>query len=160
MLYKVMDKSAYQDFIKALISNYEFIGPVRKDKSVHDFIPIKDISELDTNYIRTTVPPAKKLLFYPAEKLVNYEVGKTIGVKPVVESKERILFGVNAWDINGMNFLDELFTTDFIDENYIAKRKNLIVIGMDSQPAETNFSLSMGADYAKSGFDVYHYRNW
>ncbi len=155
MLYKVMDKSVYQDFIKALISNYEFVGPVRKDKSVHDFVPIKDISELDTNYTKTTIPPAKKLLFFPAEKLVNYEIGKTIDIKPVVESREKILFGINAWDINGMNFLDELFTTDFIDENYISKRKNLIVIGMDSQPTETNFSPSMGADYAKSGFDIY-----
>jgi len=155
MLYKVMEKNVYKGFIKALISDYEFIGPKKKDESVHDFVPIKDISELDTGYTRTTIPPAKKLLFLPTEKLVNYEIGKTIKVKPVVDSSEKILFGINAWDINGMNFLDEFFTTDFIDENYIAKRKNLIVIGMDSEPTETNFSPSMGADYAKSGFDIY-----
>jgi sulfhydrogenase subunit beta (sulfur reductase) len=150
-----MDKSVYKDFIKALISDYEFIGPKKKDESVHDFVPIKDISELDTSYMRTTIPPAKKLLFLPNEKLVAYEIGKTIKVKPVVESSEKILFGVNAWDINGMNFLDEFFTTDFIDENYIAKRKNLVVIGMDSEPTETNFSPSMEAEYAKDGFDIY-----
>jgi len=155
MLYKVLDKGVYRDFVKALISEYEFIGPKKKDRSVHDFVPIKDISELDTNYIRTTIPAAKKILFPPNERLVTYELGKTIEVKPVVESSEKILFGINAWDINGMNFLDEFFTTDFIDENYVAKRKNLIVIGMDSQPTETNFSLSIGAEYAKDGFDIY-----
>ena len=155
MLYKVMDKGVYRDFVKALISEYEFIGPKKKDRSVHDFVPIKDISELDTNYIRITIPAAKKILFPPNERLVTYEIGKKIEVKPVVESSEKILFGINAWDINGMNFLDEFFTTDFIDENYVAKRKNLIVIGMDSQPTETNFSPSIGAEYAKDGFDIY-----
>lgn len=155
MLYKVLEKSVYDDFIKALISEYEFIGPKKKDRSVHDFVTIKNISELDTNYMRTTIPPAKKLLFPPNEELVTYGIGKKIEVRPVVESSEKILFGVNAWDINGMNFLDRVFTTDFIDENYISKRKKLIVIGMDSQPTETNFSMSMGAEYAKDGFDIY-----
>lgn len=155
MLYKVLEKSVYDDFIKALISEYEFIGPKKKDRSVHDFVTIKNISELDTNYMRTTIPPAKKLLFPPNEELVTYEIGKKIEVRPVVESSEKILFGVNAWDINGMNFLDRVFTTDFIDENYISKRKKLIVIGMDIEPTETNFSMSMGAEYAKDGFDIY-----
>lgn len=155
MLYKVLEKSVYDDFIKALISEYEFIGPKKKDRSVHDFVTIKNISELDTNYMRTTIPPAKKLLFPPNEELVTYEIGKKIEVRPVVESSEKILFGVNAWDINGMNFLDRVFTTDFIDENYISKRKKLIVIGMDIEPTETNFSMSIGAEYAKDGFDIY-----
>ncbi|MBC8386899.1 MAG: 4Fe-4S dicluster domain-containing protein [Actinobacteria bacterium] len=155
MLYKVLDKSDYRDFIKALISKYEFIGPKKKDKSVHDFVPIKNISELDTNYMRTTIPPAKKILFPPNEQLVAYELGENINVRSVVESSKKILFGINAWDINGMNFLDKFFTTDFIDENYVAKREKLLVIGMDSEPTETNFSPSMGAEYAKDGFDIY-----
>lgn len=155
MLYKVLDKGAYRDFVKALISEYEFIGPKKKDKSEHDFVLIKDISELDTNYMRTTIPPAKKILFPPNEQLVAYELGENINVRSVVESSKKILFGINAWDINGMNFLDEFFTTDFIDENYISKRKKLIVIGMDSEPTETNFSPSIGAEYAKDGFDIY-----
>ena len=155
MLYKVLDKRDYRDFIKALISKYEFIGPKKKDKSVHDFVPIKNISELDTNYMRTTIPPAKKILFPPNEQLVAYELGENINVRSVVESSKKILFGINAWDINGMNFLDKFFTTDFIDENYVAKREKLLVIGMDSEPTETNFSPSMGAEYAKDGFDIY-----
>jgi len=155
MLYKVLGKDIYKDFLKALISDFEFIGPVKKDKAVYDFVPIKNISEMDTNYKTTTIPPAKKILFLPTERLVTYEVGKNIKVSPVNESSEKILFGINAWDINGMNFLDEFFTRDFIDENYIQKRKKLIVIGMDSQPNENNFALSMGTEYARDGFDIY-----
>jgi len=155
MLYKTLEKEVYKDFVKNLISNYEFIGPKKKDQAVHDFVPIKDISELDINYMRTTIPPAKKILFPPNERLVAYEFGENINVRSVVESSKKILFGINAWDINAMNFLDKFFTTDFIDENYMAKREKLLVIGMDSQPTETNFSPSMGAEYAKDGFDIY-----
>lgn len=155
MLYKVLEKDVYRDFVKTLISKYEFIGPKKRDSAVHDFAPIKSISELDTNYIKTTIPPAKKLLFLPIEKLVSYEIGEKITVMPVNKSSEKILFGINAWDINGMNFLDRFFSTNLVDDNYMAKRKKLFVIGMDSEPAETNFSPSMGTEYAKDGFDIY-----
>ena len=155
MLYSVLNKSGYQEFLKSLIADYKFIGPKKKDKANHDFVPIKDISELDNGYIRTTLPPAKKLLFPPNEELVSYELGDEIVVKPVIEASEQILFGINAWDINGMNFMDKIFTTDFIDANYVAKREKLTVIGMDSDPTETNFSLSMGSEYATKGFDLY-----
>lgn len=155
MLYKILKKSDYVELVKKLIENFEFIGPKKKDKAVHEFTQIKDISQLDTDYKRTTIPPAKKILFPSTEELVEYKVGDQIEVKPVVEGSEKILFGVNAWDINGMNFLDRFFTTDYVDENYMAKRRNLIVIGMDTEPTEDNFALSMGAEYAKSGFDLY-----
>ncbi len=155
MLYKVIKKDDYKKFVKTLISRYDFIGPKKKDSAVHDFVLIKDFSELDTKYIKTTIPPAKKLLFLPTEVLVSYEIGEKINVTPVNESSEKILFGINAWDINGMNFLDRFFSTNYIDDNYMAKRKKLIVIGMDSEPAETNFSPSMGAEYTKEGFDIY-----
>jgi sulfhydrogenase subunit beta (sulfur reductase) len=155
MLYKVMGRDSFKNFVKSLISEYEFIGPKKKDKAVHDFVPIKDISELDTKYKRTTIPPAKKILFPPDEKLISYEINKEIKIRPVIESSEKVLFGINAWDINGMNFLDRFFVTDFVDENYVERRKKLIVIGMDSEPTETNFSPSMGSDYAREGFDLY-----
>jgi sulfhydrogenase subunit beta (sulfur reductase) len=155
MLYRIMSKKSYKDFVESLIYNYEFIGPKRKDKAAHDFVRIKNFSELDTNYKKTTIPPAKKILFPPEEKLVNYKMGKEIEVKPVIESRKKILFGINAWDIDGMNFMDRVFTTDFVDENYMAKRRKLIVIGMDTEPTETNFSRSMGSDYVNEGFDLY-----
>jgi len=155
MLYKVIDKSTYQDFIKSLISDYALIGPKKKDKAIHDFVPIKDFSELDTDYKKTTLPPAKKVLFPPNEELVKYELGDSVAIEPVIEAEEKILFGINAWDINGMNFLDRIFKTDFVDENYMAKREKIIVIGMDSEPSETNFALSMNTEYAEEGFDLY-----
>ncbi|MCL4377549.1 MAG: 4Fe-4S dicluster domain-containing protein [Actinobacteria bacterium] len=155
MLYKILKKDDYNDFVKKLISDYIFIGPVKKNKAVHDFVPIKDFARLDLNYKRTTIPPAKKILFTPVETLIQYEIGEDIKVKPNIEAREMILFGIDACDLNGMNFLDRFFSTDFIDENYFSKRRNLIVIGVDRMPSETCFALSMGKEYVKDGFDLF-----
>jgi len=154
MLYKVLDKDNYKDFLSGLIKNFSLTGPKKINKTLHDFLPIKDFEDIDTGYTRTTLPPAKKLLFPSSEDLVSY-TKENIEIKPLNESKEQILFGINAWDLNGMNFLDRIFTTDFIDDNYVAKREKLTVIGLDSQPSETNFAVEMGAEYAKSGFDLF-----
>lgn len=155
MLYKVLSKDDYGALVDGLIKDCHFIGPKKKDKAVHDFVPINNMDELDTEYVRTTIPPAKKILFPPNETLVKYEVGEKVNIQPVTETQETVLFGINAWDINGMNFLDKLFSTDFIDENYWEKRNKLTVIGIDTLPAEKNFALSMGAEYVKEGFDLF-----
>ncbi|MBN1299067.1 MAG: 4Fe-4S dicluster domain-containing protein, partial [Actinobacteria bacterium] len=155
MLYKVLDKKDFKDFVVNLIAAYEVTGPKKINQSLHDFVPIKNYEDMDLGYKRTTLSPAKKMLFPSVEALASYKVSKDIEVKPLVESKEQMLFGASAWDINGMNFLDRIFSTDFIDENYMEKRKKLKVIGIDAEPSDANFAVSMNAEYAKEGFDLF-----
>ena len=154
MLYKVLDKNNYKDFLSSLINNFRVIGPKKINKALHDFVPIKSFEEIDTGYVRTTLPPAKKILFPSKEGLVSY-TRNNVKIEALNESEEKILFGINAWDLNGMNFLDRIFTTDFIDDNYVQKREKLIVIGMDTLPSDTNFAAEMGAEYARTGFDLF-----
>jgi sulfhydrogenase subunit beta (sulfur reductase) len=155
MLYNVLNKDEYRKFLEGLINDYEVIGPKKINKAVHDFVPIKSFEEIDTDYKKTTLSPAKKVLFPPKEDLISYKVDGKIEVEPINEYSQKVLFGINAWDLNGMNFLDRIFTVDFIDENYVEKRENLTVIGMDTEPAESNFALKMGAEYANEGFDLF-----
>lgn len=155
MLYKLLNKSDYKEFLTNLISNYEVIGPKKINSAVHDFTIVDNADEIDISYRRTTVPPAKKILFPSYESLVSYDLTGNIKITPVIESRESVLYGVSPWDINGMNFLDRIFTTDFIDENYMAKRKRLTVIGFDTEPSDSNFALTVGADYARQGFDLF-----
>jgi sulfhydrogenase subunit beta (sulfur reductase) len=155
MLYNVLDKKNYKAFLTGLINDHELIGPKKINKAVHDFVPIKNFEEIDTDYKKTTLSPAKKILFPASESLISYKFGEKIEIEPINACNPKILFGINAWDLNGMNFLDRIFTIDFIDENYVEKRENLIVIGMDTDPNETNFALKMGAEYANEGFDLF-----
>jgi sulfhydrogenase subunit beta (sulfur reductase) len=155
MLYKVLDKKDFKDFVNNLISAYEVMAPKKVSQDLHDFLPVKNFEEIDLGYKRTTLPPAKKLLFPANEALASYKIGNNIEVKPLNESKEQLLFGASSWDINGMNFLDRIFSTDFIDENYMEKRKKLKVIGIDAEPSDANFASSVGAEFAKEGFDLF-----
>jgi len=125
MLYKILKKDDYRDFLIRLIGDYEFFGPVKKDNATHDFVRIKNFDEVDTNYKRTTIAPAKKILFPPTEKLISYEIEDDIKVESAIESSEKILFGIDACDVNGLNFLDKFFTSDFGDDYYLEKRKKL-----------------------------------
>jgi len=156
MLYKVLKKGDYKEFVTKLIADFEFIGPVKKDSATHDFVRINDFSKLDTNYKKTTIAPAKKVLYPSKETLVKYDVGEDIKISSInYDENEKILFGIDACDVNGLNFLDKFFSSDLIDEPYFLRRKKLIVIGLDRMPSETNFSLSMGKEYAKEGFDLF-----
>jgi ferredoxin len=155
MLYKVLEKKGLKELISGLISNYEVIGPKKVNEALHDFVSINDPDEIDFGYKRTTLPPAKKLLFPSCESLINYKLGEKIEVKPLIESSQKVLFGISPWDMNGMNFLDRVFSTDFIDDNYLEKRKKLIVIGYDAEPSDANFAPSVNSEVAKKGFDLF-----
>ncbi len=155
MIYKLIKKKDLKSFLLKLIIDYDFIGPKFKDNSVHDFEKITDYDDLDIDYRRTTIPPAKKLLFPPTEDLVKYEIGETIEIKPLIESSNKILFGIDACDLNGMNFLDKFFSLEYPDNNYLERRRKLTVIGIDRDPPETSFALSMKAEHAKAGFDIF-----
>jgi sulfhydrogenase subunit beta (sulfur reductase) len=155
MLYKVLEKKDYSAFLTFLVSGYDLIGPKKIKDGIYDFVTIKDLSEIDLNYKKTTLPPAKKILFPSTEELLSYKFGEKIILNQINKNTEKILLGINAWDLNGVNFLDRIFTTDFIDENYIEKRNKLIIIGMDTEPDENNFAVQMGSEYVKSGFDLF-----
>ncbi|MCE5329730.1 4Fe-4S dicluster domain-containing protein [bacterium] len=155
MLYKVLKKGSYDLFLAKLIADFEFIGPVKKDKATHDFKKISDIRKLDVNYKRTTIAPAKKILYPSTETLLQYEINEDIEMSVDYEAGEKILFGIDACDVNGLNFLDRFFSDEMIDEPYFSKRRKLTVIGLDRMPSDTNFSLSLGKEYAKDGFDLF-----
>ena len=155
MLYKILKKKDYSVFLSRLILKHDLIGPKKISDQIYDFVPIKDLNEIDLSYKKTTLPPAKKVLFPSVEELLSYKFEETINLSPVNKSNEKILFAINAWDLNGVNFLDRIFTMDFIDENYIEKRKKLTIIGMDTEPDENNFACEMGSESVKSGFDLF-----
>ena len=155
MLYKVLGKKDYKDFLTHLIFQFALIGPKKIKNDIYDFLPIKAFDEIDINYKKTTLPPAKKLLFPSTEDLLSYKFEENITVNQVNQSSEKILFGINAWDLNGLNFLDRIFTTDFIDENYLEKRNKLVVIGMDTEPDVNNFACQMGSESVNLGFDLF-----
>ena len=59
------------------------------------------------------------------------------------------------YDIKAIELLDEVFMTHNPDPNYIARRENTVIIGVDClRPSPGSFAPSMGTNWTETGFDL------
>jgi len=151
---KIIEKQNMAPFVDNLINaEAEVIGPKRKDGK-YAFDKLIETGELCLDYDTTLLPP-KMYLFPPKETLIKFELGKEPEVKPVVEAKPLILFGVHPYDIKAIELLDVAFSTTNPDINYLSKREKAVIIGVDClNPSPNAFCPSLGTATAETGFDL------
>ncbi len=53
---------------------------------------VKNYEEIDLGYKKTTLPPAKKILFPSSEELVSYKFGDGIAIEALNESLKKKSF--------------------------------------------------------------------
>ncbi|HSL22537.1 MAG TPA: 4Fe-4S dicluster domain-containing protein [Vicinamibacterales bacterium] len=154
MKFLKMPKEHLDLFVAVLPAFGEVYAPVRRGRS-HVFDRPARWSEVDLTYARTILPPRK--LFLPPREVTFLFDPKT-GYSDLVASAEqpRVLFGVHAYDILGLNILDRVFLEGkFPDPYYAARRRHTAVIGIDFQPDAAHFASSMQADWVETGFDLF-----
>ena len=91
-------------------------------------------SDVQMNYPRTILPP-RKLFLPPRELMFHFDPAE--GYSSLLEeaATPRVLFGVHAYDIYGLNILDRVFAQGpFRDPYYVARRQHTIIIGVDVEP--------------------------
>ena len=141
-----------KSLVESLMLEMEVVGvKAKQGKYVYD--KLSSVSELCLDYDVTVLTPTKYLL--PAkETLLKFKTGGA-QFESVVESKSRALIGVHPDDINAIALLDEVFMKINPDPNYIARRKNTLIISVDCiHPSPKSFAPSMGTRLAESGFDL------
>ena len=139
--------------VESLAKEMEVVGvKSRHGKYVYD--KIANFDELCLDYDVTVMPPTKYLL--PAkETLLKFKVGDEPKVEPVIEAIPRAIIGVHPYDIKAIELLDEVFMATNPDPNYIARRQNTIIIGVDClNPSPKSFAPSMGTHLTETGFDL------
>ena len=154
MKFLKMPKAHLDLFVAVLPAFGEVYAPVRRGKS-HVFDRPTRWSDVDLGYARTILPPRK--LFLPPRE-VTFMFDPRTGYNDLLASAEqrRVLFGVHAYDILGLNILDRVFLEGkFPDPYYAARRRNTAVIGIDFQPDASHFAASMQADWVETGFDLF-----
>ena len=142
-----------KSLVEGLLKEMDVIG-VKPKQGKFVYSKLNNFDELCLDYDVTVLPPTKFLM--PAkEKLVRYKMGGDANFEPVIETRPQALVGVHPDDINAIELLDEVFMTINPDPNYIARRKNTVIIGMDClHPSPKSFAASMGTRLAESGFDL------
>jgi ferredoxin len=153
MEYKIIDQKSLSSWIDNLAGQTEVIGVKRKEGK-YDFDKLANSRELELRYDVTVLPPSR-YIFPPKETLLKFDTVEP-KVEPVVGAKSQILVGVHPYDIKAIELLDEVFTKDNLDTNYIARRENTLIVGVDClNPSPNAFCPSMGTFITDTGFDLH-----
>lgn len=151
----LISKNDIGTFCSNLKEGFTVYGVKQKEEGFYVFDEIDEFSDPLKDYIPTILPP-KKYLFPQQETLLRFDTQPLPVVKPVIESRKQILFGVRPCDIHGIILLDKIFTADHEDKNYTQKRKDTVIIGMDClEPCyEHAHCASVGCLDVDDGYDI------
>ncbi len=162
MIFRVFDKKDLKTLFEIVSEKNRVVGPVeagrdRNDQPLHAFSDISDYKELRLDY-STTRLPAKRFFLPFQEDLSTFRIDGDKWEKSVDYNVDGplVMFGLHPCDINALNKLDKvLMHSQYPMPYYVAKRKNLFVIGIDCIPQPSCFCRSMGSDTALHGFDMF-----
>jgi len=144
-----------------MLASNEVIGPkqvgTNKDgKPIHQYLPVTSLDEIDLNY-ETTEYSAKTYLLPYKENLSVYKFDED-GWKQEISYRlqPRVILGLHACDINALLKLDKVMVRHaYPSPYYISRRKNTFIVGIDHDPCEKGFCLSLGTDTVSQGFDLF-----
>jgi sulfhydrogenase subunit beta (sulfur reductase) len=112
-------------------------------------------SEVDLAYPRTILPPRK--FFLPPREATFFFDPKTGYSDLLAEAaRPQVIFGMHAYDIQGLNILDRVFAEGpYPDRYYVTRRRHTAIVGIDVVPDDRHFAASMNADFVDTGFDLF-----
>jgi sulfite reductase subunit B len=146
-------REGLKELVNGLLTETDVFG-VKAKQGKFVFDKIAKFEDLSLDYDVTVMPPTK-YLFPAKETLLKINTVTGPQFEPVMDTKPRALVGVHPDDINAISLLDEVFMTINPDPNYIARRQNTLIIGIDClHPSPKAFAPSMGTRLADSGFDL------
>jgi len=143
------------------LSDYPVIGPVhrgvnRLGDELFSFEKVRDFADLRLDY-GNTLYPVKRYVLPCHETLCTFTVEDRTWTKTVDFNIDRphVFFGLHPCDINALNRLDKvLMEGPFPTPYYVAKRKNMFIIGLECTPRPGCFCRSVGTDTVLHGFDM------
>jgi ferredoxin len=155
MAVQVIGCEVIPQLIAKLMSEAKVVAPHRREgDNQWVFAEVQDPGEVCLDYTSTILPP-KKYAFPPKETLVRYEVGDRPKMEAVIAAEPLVIFGAHPCDIYGLTALDLAFSDQNVDPNYMAKRAQMRIVGVDCEPDEWCFCGSMGTASVAEGYDLF-----
>jgi ferredoxin len=156
---KIINKSDLSKLASAL-NDYELYGPVMNEKNVR-YQKVESPDAMILDFFNSQKPP-KELFFPQTETLFNFikDGNRFVDVEePELMSHNAALFGIRPCDALSLNMLDKLFSWDYKDKYYIARREHFTLIGLactgEMTPTPNCFCTSVGGDPASTdGLDM------
>ncbi len=155
--------------IDLLTPRRRLVGPVAR-RLPHCRPPVRwfyeevhSASELDLTFPYCEQSP-KAWLLPPRETLFVYEKGENgargrFALRPAAAPEPLALIGVHPCDLHGILLLDRVFEQGYRDEQYLARREQALIVGLDCpRPCASGvFCHDMHCNEAEHGFDAMLY---
>ncbi len=137
------------------------VGPVRREPSPVRYLyePVDRAARLDLDFNYCVYSP-KSFLLPPREVLFTYHRSDgTFHATPRWEDRPIALVGVHPCDLHAIRLLDHVFQQDHPDPHYQARRRQMLIIGIDCATPCTEgvFCRDMHTHDADRGFDLMCY---
>jgi len=155
IIMKVINKEDFLNFVNALIKNESktVIG-VKSKGNKFIFDTLNSADELRLDYDVTILSP-KKYFLPPAETLLKYNLTEKFSAQAVNEVTPLIVIGIHPYDLIALKQMDTVFKEGSPDYNYIRKREESILIGVNIKNISPYaFAGSMNAATTEQGFDL------
>jgi sulfhydrogenase subunit beta (sulfur reductase) len=151
----IIQKEDLTRFITRLLPDYRVAGPV-KENGGFAFQEIANPTSLELDYTTTILPP-KKYLLPTREVLFKFDNSNGGAIQSSPQARPTIIFGVHTCDVHAIQLLDRVFTVGHTDPNYVDRRQQTIIIGVEclSPCDENSFCKSMGTLSADEGYDLH-----
>lgn len=158
MLDRVLEENRLRELIDDLSKSRRIIGPVKRDDH-YFYEPVTRASDLDLGFNYCVYSP--KHHFFPSHETLftfNQKNG-AFETQLVVNEEPTALVGVHPCDINAIRLLDRVFSRNYPDEHYAARRRNTFILGIDCPRPCTEgvFCRDMKSNAATDGFDLMCY---
>ena len=132
---RLIAKAEISVLVANLLPSHRVGGPMLWD-GIATFGEIEQPDEL-TLTEGPTFASAKQFVFPAEETVLRYEFNGAVSVEPVVAAPPTVVFGLHPCDLHALNFMDRAFGggpwPSPADPNYEARRKSLVVIGLDCE---------------------------
>jgi len=161
---KIVSKANFGDHMDELMSGREVVAPVEREEGKFSFEPIQSLSEAVTEGYVPTLNPPKKYFLPPEETLFKFRVdngsevssGAPVAMEAGLTDRPLIIFGIRPCDIVALDLLDRTFADTYVDTNYLSRRENVLLVGMDCmEPCDEHcFCSAMDSLNVDRGFDL------
>ena len=149
----MLDATGLRALFDGLTETMDVIGVVEK-AGRYVFDRVNQFEDVSLDYDVTVHPPTR-FLFPARETMLTMTFDGAPSAKAEIEATPQVLFGVHPYDIQAIELLDEVFMATHADPNYITRRLNTLIIGVDClHPSPKAFAPSMGTAQTETGFDL------
>ncbi len=151
---KIISKQDFDAFINALIQDESLdVEGVKAKGDKFVFGPLDTATELRLDYDVTILPP-KKYFLPQYETMMHFDISTGKATAPAMDTK-KVIVGVHPYDLIAIQQMDKYFFDTNVDDIYLQKRKNSLLIGV--MPAKASEKAFYGDLMKNAGTPELHF---